>query len=707
MMAHLRAAVTRVIARGWASRNRVKRVRLQAMRALWLVATLLSAGCGSHERVPIGSDDQPAAPSPSCEVAGVEPLELTLLGPSDRSHWLQPWRAYRDTWPAVRMQGAAGYQVAFPPDPVWVGTFAASGFRHVTMEVGWDRIGYDGAADALSPDTVNALQALATQAKQGGFRPMLLLNAPGISGPSKPVTVTLTEAASVGTRALRMSAQDAQQLTVHKAFLPGGAAPVVDSVAGDGTVQLSRPLPRALPAGALQLRLLRYAPFTRPSLPDGSANPEFEETLNGWLSYLTAVSSKLRDALGSEQFDIELWNETAAGNNYETFDINTLYDPPLEADRPQSFDENLSEIRARSVAWLRAPERHLGSIGVSDGSANMRFSVSAASEPEGMTALSRHVSAQGKRFPEDANLGATPSVDGRGAANGALDGDAWVEAFTPSYDALFPEQALTALYPPDARRPGQFVRDLSSIASLDARSAEHVRAALVGGVPLPDVWLTALSTNLGLSDKLGLTLTPADRLHLQAKALLRSFSAYVGAGAGLLSIYGPDQDTVRYFDLDEPDGGEALVVLQRFFARFEGDAMATASRQLELVSVSACAPGREFDGDGTAAFPDLGHRQLVAFFPFQRGPRDLVVPAYVMTRNLLKVYAEGEGSSRFDMPAEDFQLTLRGLAPATAHASAFDPVANTTRPVELRRVGNDVVLSVALYDYPLLLELGD
>ncbi len=675
------------------------------MRVLWLVATLLSAGCGSHERVPIGRDNQPATPAPSCEVAGVEPLELTLLGPSDRSHWLQPWRAYRDTWPASRMRNAAGYQVALPPDPAWVGPFAAGGFRHATMEVGWSRISYDGAADALSAAAATALQDLAAQARQGGFRPMLLLDAPGTSGPSKQITVTLTEAAAVGARTLRVSPQDARQLTPHKALLTGDAPPLVDSVATDGTVQLSRPLPRALPTGAAQFRLLRYAPFTRPRLADGGDNPEFEETLSGWLSYITAVSSKMRDALSNQLFDVELWNETSAGNNYETFDINTLYDPPLEADRPQSFDENLFEIRARSSAWLRAPERNLGGMGVSDGSANMRFLVTAASEPDGMTALSRHVSAQGKRFPQDANLGATPSVDANGVSNGSLEGDAWVESFTPTYDALFPEQSLTALFPPDARRPGQFVRDLSPIASSDARGAEHVRAALSDGVPLPDVWLTALSTSLGFSDSLGLTLTPADRLHLQAKALLRSFSAYVGAGAGLVSIYGPDLDTVRYFDLSEPAGGEALAASQRFFARFNGDA--AAARQLDLLSVGACMPGYEFEGAGTAARPDLDHRRLVAFFPFQRGAHDFVAPIYVMTRNLLKVYASGSAPSRFDLPPEDFELTLHGLAAATAHASAFDPVANTTRPVTLRRRGDDIVLSVALYDYPLLLELSD
>jgi hypothetical protein len=685
----------------------LERRRLVAMRRPGLMAILLLAGCGSHERVPIGRDDAPQQPANRCAIAGADPLEQALLGPSDRSHWLQPWRAFRDTWPASRMLASPGYQAPFPPDPSWVSAFSSSGFRHVTVEVGWGRLTYDGEPSALSGQLQGALDELASQALQVGLRPLLLLNAPGISSPSKVVSLTLSEPARLGARSLRLLPQDAVQLVAHKAVLAGDAPSLVDAVAADGTVSLSRPLSRDLAAGPVEFTLLRYAPFSRPRLLDGSANPEFEETLTGWLAYLGAVASQLRSDLGSEEFDIELWNETSPGNNYEVFDINTFYEPPLEPGRPGSFDENLDAIRERSISWLRAPERGLTKIGVSDGSGNMRFAVASSNEPAGITALSRHVSAQGKRFPENAALGATPSIDASGADNGKLEGDVWVEAFTPTYDALFPEQALTALYPPDARRPGQIARDLSPVSSLDARGVQHGRGPLVAGVPLPDVWLTALSTNLGLSQELGLSLSAADRLHLQAKALLRSFSAYVGAGAGLVSIYGPDVDTVRYFDLTEPGGGEALTALGRFFARFKGDSEPASVRALELVSVSACASGREFSGDGSAGRPDLDHRRLVTFFPFQLNSREFLVPSYVMTRNLLQVHGSGSAPDRFDLPPQSFELTVRGLAPATARATLFDPLSNATRAVPLRSVGSDVVLSVELTDYPVLLELGD
>ncbi len=675
------------------------------MRALLPLLALVT-GCTGHERVSIGRDLDEIAEPTACAVPGTDPAQLTGLGPSGRSHWLQPWRAYRDTWPAQRMLGSPGFQAPFPPDPGWLPSFTQARFKHITLEITWNRQAYD-APEAVTPEVQAALLELAKQANQAGLRPILLLDAPNTALPQRNVEVTLQQAAAAGSRTLHIAPEDAMQLEPNKAIVGFSMTPpLVKSRAADGTIELTRPLAEDLPAGSLTVRVLRYAPFSRPQLADGTVNPEFEATLSGWLAFLTAVSSELRDALGSQDFDVELWNETSIGNNFEAFDINGFYDPPLENDRPDSFEENLNAIRERSVSWLRTAERNLSGMGISDGSGNMRFSVTATAEPAGVTAVSRHLSAQGKRFPEDAEQGPTPSIDALGEPNGALSGETWQEAFTPDYAALFPEQSLSALYPPDARRPPQIVRDLAPIATSDARGSSHQRAPLVDGVPVPDVWLTAASLNLGFAQTLGLTLTPAERLHLQAKSLLRMFSSYVGAGAGFVSIYGPDVDTVRYFDLAQPQGGEALLALGRFFGRFESAETPLPSRALELVSVASCSPGREFVGDGTSAHPDLGHRELVTFFPFQRGPHDFVVAAYVMTRNLLTEY--GSGSARFDMPAEAFELTVAGVAAESFTATAYDPLLDSARPVTvLNRTGDEVRLGVELFDYPVLLELRD
>jgi hypothetical protein len=665
------------------------------------------AGCGPHERVPIGRDLEEVPKDNACALPAIDPEQLTLLGPSDRSHWLQPWRAYRDTWPARRMLDAPGFQPEFPPDPSWLSSFAVARFKHITLEVTWNRQTYD-APETVTPEVQAALTELANQANQAGLRPMLLLDAPHLAMPLRSFDVTLLQAAAAGSRTLRVTPEEAMQLEPNKTLFGGEMTPaLVKSRSADGTIELSRPLVEGLAAGSVPVRSLRYAPFSRPRLADGTANPEYEATLSGWLAFLTAVSSAMREALGSQDFDIELWNETSSGNNFELFDINAFYDPPLEADRPDSFEENLNAIRERSASWLKMPERNLSGIGISDGSGNMRFSVIAATEPQGITAMSRHLSAQGKRFPEDADQGPTPSLDALGNPNGALVGETWQETFTPDYAALFPEQSLTALYPPDARRPPQLVRDLAPIVTTDSRGLPHQRAPLMNGAPAPDVWLTAASLNLGFAQTLGLTLTPDERLHLQAKSLLRMFSSYVGAGAGMISIYGPDQETVRYFDLAQPQGGEALAALGRFFARFESAETPSPPRELELVSVASCNPGREFAGDGTAAHPDLGHRELVSFFPFQRGPRSFVAPAYVMTRNVLTEYG-GAGSARFDMPAETFELTLAGVTAESFTAMAYDPLFDTARPVTvINRSGDEVTLSVELSDYPVLLEVQD
>jgi len=65
----------------------------------------------------------------------------------------------------------------------------------------------------------------------------------------------------------------------------------------------------------------------------------------------------------------------------------------------------------------------------------------------------------------------------------------------------------------------------------------------------------------------------------------------------------------------------------------------------------------------------------------------------------LQVHGSGSAPDRFDLPPQSFELTVRGLAPATARATLFDPLSNATRAVPLRIVGNDVVLSVELTDW--------
>ena len=79
---------------------------------------------------------------------------------------------------------------------------------------------------------------------------------------------------------------------------------------------LSQPLPSALSAGSVAASTLSFAPFAPPYLADGSANPRFQQTLAGWLEYVKAVASFVKQIYGSDDFDVEVWNELGIGSPF-------------------------------------------------------------------------------------------------------------------------------------------------------------------------------------------------------------------------------------------------------------------------------------------------------------------------------------------------------------------------------------------------------
>ena len=126
--------------------------------------------------------------------------------------------------------------------------------------------------------------------------------------------------------------------------------------------------------------------------------------------------------------------------------------------------------------------------------------------------------------------------------------------------------------------------------------------------------------------------------------------------------------------------------LRHLVAQFQGPGPGGSARQLELLSIAQEGNHAEFAGDGTAAHPDLYDRELLAVLPFQSAPDRFVIPVYVMTPNLTTVrQADGPGVSRFDLPDENFRITLGNL-PATADppaVSAYDPISDTRTPARL------------------------
>ncbi len=261
----------------------------------------------------------------------VDPVQQTALSFGDRSHWLQPWRAYLDTVPATRLRDAVGIQFNVPAAEAdaTARLLAANGFRRARIEFGWNSLSYDDPTKLANPDDFRTrVAALARY----GIRPLFLLNANhGGPTPSRTFTATLTEPAARGARRVRVDADTLAQVAPGRSGLDlsGELQPDVlfTGLDADGWLTLARPLPEDLAAGPHSAVTLRYEPFGRPRLADGTPNPDFEDTLGGWLLYARTIAREAKQVLGSEAFDVEIWNELSFGSSF--LDADNYYSPPV------------------------------------------------------------------------------------------------------------------------------------------------------------------------------------------------------------------------------------------------------------------------------------------------------------------------------------------------------------------------------------------
>ena len=327
-------------------------------RVLLLVALVaVLAGAVFSQRLVEGDSSPNTSTSVETPAEGLEsPIDRaqqTALEFGDRSHWLQPWRAYLDTVPATRLREAVGINInntVAPEDvPALARLLSANGFTRARYEIGWGSIDYETGELENATSVRKTLAAF----ERYRLRPLILLNAHhGRPCPTRPLDVRVATAAKRGARRIRLDAATAKQVAPRRSGInaPDGRAAEVlfTAVAPDGTATLSKPLPRDLAAGSHPGSTLRYAPFAPPQRPDGKANPAFERTLDGWLRYVDTVTGAAREVLGDGNFDVEIWNELTFGSDFLYSD--RYYEPAA----PGKGDPTLT-IAARTVDWLRDP----------------------------------------------------------------------------------------------------------------------------------------------------------------------------------------------------------------------------------------------------------------------------------------------------------------------------------------------------------------
>jgi hypothetical protein len=660
----------------------------------------------------------------------VDPSQQTLLSFGDRSHWLQPWRAYLDTVPATTLRNAVGIQfnVSGSEAPATARLLAANGFRRARLEESWANVSYSNP-DALTNDS--EFRATLRALKDYGIRPLILLNAhQGLPCPAKPFTAVTVDSATQGDRQVHLAAATASQVVPGRTgfnSLTGeykAADVIFTAVDANGWATLSKPLPRDLPAGGYSATTLKYEPFWRPLTSAGSASSGFEETLSGWLDYVGLVTGTARSVLGSDAFDVEVWNEQSFGADF--LDINTYYNPPID----DGQGDATAAILKRTVAYLRDPAHGVSGIGIGNGFASQRPWDAGSTSPLGLTAIDKHpyLYSGMRRFPDTVQVDETRPLDAQGNVDGWQDaqGD-WHENFTPSYDSFEPEYYLTATqkmqrYYGFPIQMDSLIRDMSPITTLLNGTPHGRNTAPAGGSP-PGMWITEMNIDPVTADPAA-GFTAGDRLHFQAKMALRTLASFVNKGASAVDFYAVKAGNLAlvsdsFFNSlqqtgsypGDGAGGEVMDSVRRLIGAFSGATSIASPRSLSLQQIGDYAGHAQFAGDGTAAHPTLYNRDVVAFLPFQVTSSRFVIPVYVMTTDMGKIYkpsAPTTDPTRFDMPPESYRLTIGGVKGSGAKVSATDPLTGSTVPVKVVSRGtSQVALELGVTDSPRLLTIQE
>jgi hypothetical protein len=672
-----------------------------------------------------------AGPAPGGVLSDpIDPKYLTELPPGTHSLWIQPWRAYMDTWPASRLTEALGvnFNVSSSEAEDTAQLLHESGFKFARIEIPWGSISYGHPTEfSNQPDVHERLIAL----HEHGLRPLFVLNAnSGSPGPETGVTLSTVSAAPAGATSVTLTPESAAEVVPGKTGfndLAFGGYPdiLITSVnESDDVAQLAKPLTKELLAGAHPGDTLLYAPFGPPKLPSGEPNPAFEATLAGWLSYVATICHEAASIFGSGGYDLEVWNELGFGSQF--LNEENYYSPARESGSG-SVEEALLD---RTVAYVRNPANGISpEVGITDGFADETPNASGASVPVGTTAISKHPYAAYKYFPPSEEKDSNIPINALGEPDYVTVSSGIFEyPFNPSFMQELPEYYLTGT------QTETLIRDLAPPPlETSIGGVLHGRnAAPAGGSP-PQVWVTEYNLDgnympaVNPADPVSLfgTADPEQTARIQAEVELRSLVSDVAKGIAREYFYaaiGADWNLVSEAFTTAVNahpsvypgsalGGETMASLARLIAQFQGPGPKGPVTALKLLQVAQEGNQYQFAGNGTAAFPDLYDRDMLAVFPFQASPTRFVIPVYVMTENMTTVYnaAEPEDSpSRFKMPNESFRITLGNL-PETANppaVSAYDPLTNEATPARfVSRKGSEAVFEVAATNYPRLLTL--
>ena len=685
------------------------------------------------------------------------------------SYYSQPWRGYMDTWPASKWLGLPG--AGWGGDAKYADAMAQlmgeCGIRYARVEIGWGSLGMD---DSLPPDTKARYMRLLHIFQKNGIRPLFLLNAHhGAPCPMRSFDASLALPAKKGDRTvhfapgtmLRAGYTGFVNLTDYVA-----AFPLITQIAGDGAAQLSAPLPQDLPAGRVGLEELKYQPLQGTRLKDGTPVPEAQETASGWLRYAAAIGNLARTALGTADkddsgFDIEVWNELTFGSNF--LDINRYYDPKREYAEPLTYrktriwttalrpdarlnfeQKGYEALLPMTVDYFSDPKNGFHKVAVISGFSNQWPWNSGSSLWEGQAGLSKHyytgssLRVSGPEHPFAGRDHAT--VDALGHLDGKHAGNDWNQIvpgtnFVPTFTAAFPEWSHSAFQTetiqrdlfPDSRR-----------TNTPDWMGRYGRYTHNGDFQTSRYWQT--ETNWDRSDFINRVKKQAgvkdDDLRLLAlndatnsKMMWRQYVFHCHKGFDRIFLFSLSFDPfslgllpTSFFKALDASGGQLTPAVRktvpagwdavRWMTRLmlTGKPLA-ATRALRVDALVEHKPRLVFRGDGTAAHPSRWDRDFFAFLPFQLSARRFAVPYSVVTLNAAQAWRTELGPldpARYDLPAQEYDVTVGNCAGKGAKVTAYDPLHGQTVPIKvLASTASTLTVRLRATDYPRVLLIDE
>lgn len=706
----------------------------------------------------------------------IDPAYLTDIPFGSHSDYIQPWNAYLDTVPASTLVNAVGINFNISGNSIepTARILAAHGFKRARIEIGWGSMDYDDPTQ-LNPSKLPQIQQYITTFKKYGIRPLILLNAnSGGPVPYKQFNFQVTQAAKIGDTTIKIDPSVASQLIDDYSGSNFGEPKAPQAkyrflhVTSDGTVTLSQPLKINVPVGTYNNGATqKFLPFFPPNKDDGSPSPQYAATMNGWLEYVGAVTKTVKQDYGSDDFDVEIWNEVSFGSAFLSA---KAYYSPMPSGYATAAGGGEQGILNNTVSYIRNPANGVSDIQIGNGFTNEAPWGSGVNQPIGLTAIDKHpysgklfrpaqgqtgmpIDATGQKDPT-ATLQCVQAADHTKPAtwtdsngNGKLDvkdncdnGTGVIGMFSPkepAYNRFLPESFLTGI------TTETLARDLAPFDNSVQGTLHGRDTKPCANCTPPVMWITEvnLAPQSGAfpdpetdpTSAASFQLSPEEDRHIATKDYLRYLVAYINKGvkaidfyaanAGDLSVIDPSfftqltagdiKHNPSFYPGDDSGGASLDAISNLVNLMQQGSAPITQPRQLTLTKIADNHNHAQFDStDNTPGHPPLYDRNALAVLPFQVSDTRFAIPSYVMTRNVDKVYNPGASTTtgaRFDLPPEAFQLTMGGFDPTkTLTASAVNPLTNDSTPVSIiSQGGGNVVIQADLTDSPRVIIIDE